>query len=267
MQKFNITDIKSFEFADLQSNHIVGNDKFEAFSFKSLQGETLHGTLPSEETISDERKFEREKSFQIDSIVRESRGINRQEKNELDIKINQEVKKKLEQTYEEAHGKGLELGRNEGLVEVQKNLEASSLKKLDELTRVINEVQTQANELVSKNHLEIQEFVKRFTKWIILKEINEKTYLTDLLEKLILELNARRNLIIRVGKENFSQMPEVLQIVQSKIGELPNVRVEIVSEIRHPGIILESENGLIDGSMEQIFENIDKIFEQVSVNE
>ena len=62
-------------------------------------------------------------------------------------------------------------------------------------------------------------------------------------------------------------MPEVIQLVESRLGQLTNIRVEIVPEIIHPGIILESENGLIDGSMEGVFRNIDKIFEQVTSNE
>jgi hypothetical protein len=50
--------------------------------------------------------------------------------------------------------------------------------------------------------------------------------------------------------------------------EQPNfVRVEIVPELNHPGIILESENSLIDGSLEGVFQNIDKIFEQVVKHE
>jgi flagellar assembly protein FliH len=62
-------------------------------------------------------------------------------------------------------------------------------------------------------------------------------------------------------------MPEVIQTVETRLGQLTNVRVEIVPEINHPGIILESENGLIDGSLEGVFQNIDKIFEQVVKHE
>ena len=123
---------------------------------------------------------------------------------------------------------------------------------------------TTGNEkIIDKSRHEIYEFVKRFTKWIVLKEINEKLYLENLLEKLILELNARKNLIIKVGLANFNQMPEVVQAVEARLGQLSNLRIEVVPEIQHPGIILESENSLIDGSIEGVFQNIDKIFEQV----
>ena len=62
-------------------------------------------------------------------------------------------------------------------------------------------------------------------------------------------------------------MPEVIAVVESRLGQLQNIRIEIVPEINHPGIILESENGLIDGSIEGVFANIDKIFESVLKHE
>ncbi len=97
----------------------------------------------------------------------------------------------------------------------------------------------------------------------MLKEINEKMYLENLLEKLILELNSRKNIIVKVGQNNFAHMPEIIKTVEAKLGQLSNVRVEIVPELNEPGIILECENGLIDGSLQGVFLNIDKIFEQV----
>jgi flagellar assembly protein FliH len=134
---------------------------------------------------------------------------------------------------------------------------------VEDFGQVIAQVQGQSNKIMENNRSEVYEFVKRFTKWIILKEVNEKVYLEGLLEKLILELNARKNLIVKVGRANFSQMPEVIAAVEARLGNLQNVRIEIVPEINHPGIILESENGLIDGSLEGVFKNIDKIFESV----
>jgi flagellar assembly protein FliH len=263
MQKYRDGEIQTFEFADLNSTHVVSQTKFETFSFKDINGEPFNADKPSDEEIRQERSFERKSNFKIDGVVRDSRGISGQEKSDLEEKIQQEVNTRLEAAYQEAYKEGLEKGRAEGREESLKEFNEVLAQKMDELGEVIAHVQTQTSKILDKNHQEVYEFIKRFTKWIVLKEINEKTYLEDLLEKLILELNARKNLIIKVGKSNFSQMPEVVQSVEAKLGQLSNVRIEIVPEINHPGIILESENGLIDGSLEGVFQNIDKIFELV----
>lgn len=263
MQKYRDAEIKSFEFSDLEGTHVVTQGEFKSFSFHELNGEVFSREKVTEETLREERSFEKDKNFKIDKVVRNSRGLARQEQSDLEKKIEDEVARRLETAYQEAYNQGLEQGREQGKTEAYAEYEKSLNEKVEGFMQVISQVQQQSGKIIEKNRHEIYEFVKRFTKWIVLKEINEKVYLENLLEKLILELNARKNLIVKVGKENFSQMPEVVKAVEEKLGQLTNLRVEIVPEIHHPGIILESENGLIDGSIEGIFQNIDKIFEQV----
>lgn len=264
MQKYRGTDIRPFEFTDLKGDHVVSGNGFRPFVFEDIQGESVNGAkAPSEEVIRKERSFEKNTSFKIDGLVREYRGLSRQEQSDLEQKIEQEVKARLETAYQEAYAEGLARGIEEGRSKAQEEWEAASVAKVTELTQVIEEVTQHSQNLLDKNREDIYEFIRRFTKWVILKEIDQKTYLENLLERLVLELNARKNLIIKVGKNNFSQMPEVVSAVEQKLGQLSNVRIEIVPEVQHPGIILESENGLIDGSLEGVFATIDKVFEQV----
>ena len=263
MQKFRSSDIKSFEFSDLKGTHVVTQSEFKSFNFSELNGESFKSEKVSEETVRSERGFEKKNNFRIDGAVRDSRGLSRQENSDFESRIAEEVTRRLEMAYQDAHNEGLEKGRAEGKAEAFAQYQQELEVKIEDFVQVVNAMQSQNNKLLEKNRHEIYEFIKRFTKWIVLKEINEKVYLETLLEKLILEMNTRKNLIVKVGRANFSQMPEVIQVVEGRLGQLSNLRVEIVPEIHHPGIILESENGLIDGSIEGVFQNMDKIFEQV----
>lgn len=267
MQKFRESDIKSFEFSDLKHNQEVSESGFKAFSFNELKGDVVKREKISEETLRSERSFEKKNNFQIDGAVRDSRGLSRQEQSDFEIKIQEEVNRRLELAHQEAYADGLEKGRAEGKAEAFAEYESQLSQLIQEFSDVINGLASQNDKIIENNRHDIYEFVKRFTKWIVLKEINEKVYLEGLLEKLILELNARKNLIVKVGRANFNKMPEVIQNVEARLGQLSNVRVEIVPELNHPGIILESENSLIDGSLEGVFQNIDKIFEQVVKHE
>lgn len=266
MQKSRNADIKPFQFQDLKGTHVIEQNAFQAFEFKTLSGESVTRKAISEEEIRSERTHAKKNNFKVDDVVRDSRGIARQEQSDFEQRIQQEVARRLEALSEEAYREGLERGREEGKEIALQEFHEAMGQRVEELGQVIIQVQGQSDNILERNRSEVYEFVKRFTKWIILKEINEKTYLEALFEKLILELNARKNLIVKVGQKNFAQMPEVIQAVEARIGQLSNVRIEIVPEINHPGIILESENGLIDGSMEGVFQNIDKIFEQVIQN-
>lgn len=263
MQKTRAKDFKVFEFADLQSSHVITQEpKFESFAFKNLDGSVKVKKI-SDETLRQERNFEKKSNFRIDDAVRECRGLSRQEQNDLEKKINEEVNRRLEAAYQEAYNEGLSKGKEEGQAEALNEYRKTMMEKVEKFGDQIALVQNSSGKILEKNRSEMYEFIKRFTKWIVFKEINEKVYLEQLLEKLILELNARKNLIVKVGRENFADMPEVIQAVEARLGQLQNIRIEIVPEINHPGIILESENGLIDGSLEGVFQNIDKIFGQV----
>jgi flagellar assembly protein FliH len=257
------SDIKPFQFADLQSHHVVSQNTSKPFEFKPLSGTSVQSEQASDDEIRSERSYALKNSFKIDGNVAEHRGLSRQEQNDFERKIQEEVERRIEDAYAKAYQEGIEKGKIEGrelaLVELNKAL----AQKIEEFSGVVESVKAQTEGIVEKNKAEVYEFVKRFTKWIVMKEIDERSYLENLLEKLILELNARKNLIIKVGKNNFSQMPQIISNIESRLGQLTNVRVEIVPEIVHPGIILESENGLINGSLEGVFQNIDKIFEQI----
>ena len=263
MQKFRNSEIKTFKFSDLQGDHVVTSGDFKNFSFEELTGESSHREKITEEIVRTERNFEQKNDFKIDGAVRNSRGLAKQEQSDFDKRISEEVNRRLTTAHQEAFNEGLEKGRAEGKAEAFAQYQEELQQKLDGFVEIVQTLQSQNTHLIEQNKQEIYEFIKRFTKWIILKEINEKVYLETLLEKLILELNARKNLIVKVGRANFSQMPEVIQVVEAKLGSLSNIRIEIVQELHHPGIILESENGLIDGSIEGVFKNIDKIFEIV----
>jgi flagellar assembly protein FliH len=267
MEKFRNSEIKTFQFSDLQGTHVISPSKLEPFNFKELNGEVFNKEKISEDKVRIERSHEQNSSFRIDEKVRTSRGLAGQEQSDFENRIQDEVERRLKITHQEAYNSGLAQGREQGQAEAFAQYQAGLSENTVALEEVINAIKTQGNTVLEENRQEVYEFIKRFTKWIIFKEIDPKVYLEQLLEKLILELNARRNLIIKVGRENFSQMPEVIQAVESKLGQLSNVRVEIVPEIKYPGIILESENSLIDGSLETVFLNIDKIFGQVTKNE
>lgn len=264
MQKYRDGDIKPFQFNDLQGESVNSRGSgFKPFAFDELSGESVNSQSASDEEIRTERTHERKNNFKIDSAVREMRGISRQEQSDFEARVDAEVQRRLNAVQEKAYAEGVEQGKEDGKAQAYEEHQAKLGAELENFSQVLTELSSQSKSMIEEERHNIYEFIKRFTKWIVLKEIDEKVYLEKLLEKLILELNAKKNLIIKVGKNNFQAMPEILTAVEARLGQLQNTRIEIVPEIQHPGIILESDNGLIDGSLEGVFGNIDRIFEQV----
>ena len=172
MEKFRNTEIKPFQFSDLQSTHVVQQTQLKPFEFKTLQGESISDINVSEEDIRTERKFAKKNNFKIDDIVRDYRGLSRQEQNDLEQRIQEEVKRRLDAAYEEAYKEGIERGQNEGREAAQNEFQETLLKRIEDLDEVIAKVNSQSDKILENNKQEVYEFIKRFTKWILLKEIN-----------------------------------------------------------------------------------------------
>ena len=62
-------------------------------------------------------------------------------------------------------------------------------------------------------------------------------------------------------------MPDVLAVVQKKLGSIENVRVEVDYETSKNGINLECDNGIINGTFEEQFRTMDRLFHAVGINE
>jgi flagellar assembly protein FliH len=73
-------------------------------------------------------------------------------------------------------------------------------------------------------------------------------------------------LVIHVNEDAFGYMPEIVKIVDRKVGKLTNVRLEVDLDMHENGVKLESENNIIDGSLEAQFNTIDRLFQNVGVN-
>ena len=140
----------------------------------------------------------------------------------------------------------------------------SADEKLQSITEMIEVILATQKEVVVKQKDEVYRLLKNLTKWIVLKEISaDKDYTKNLLEKLFQEIESRNKMLIQVSAVDFESMPEILNYIQEKFGKLTNVRVEIDPEITSHGIILETENGILNATIEEQFKSLDKLFESV----
>ena len=110
------------------------------------------------------------------------------------------------------------------------------------------------------------ETILNLTKWVILRELKDDgEYVHRLLEKLITEIQTKSNILIQIDERSFRDMPDILEVVEERLGSLSNVRLEKDFDIDGPGIVLESDNGIINGTLKEQFNNLDKLFLKVGL--
>ncbi len=257
-------DIKDFSFPEF--NGAANTDSgAKEFLFRELADVQAKGEEKAK-IIKAERERAENSGFSISPIVREYRGISRQEIEERERRIEDEVHKRVELLRQEAIQEGYQEGVEQGKAEVFHQTRRMTEEKLAHLTALIQEVLAQKEELLGREKSEVYRLVRNLSKWVILRELKDDgVYLERLLEKLITELGSKQNLLIQVNRSQFESMPEVLEVVQEKIGQLANVRVEHDSAVSANGFIIESENGIINGTLEEQFTQLDRLFETVGL--
>lgn len=216
--------------------------------------------------IKAEREHAEKSGFSISPIVREYRGISRQEVEERERRIEDEVQKRVELIRAQAAQEGYQEGVEQGREEVFHQTRVMTEEKLAHLTNLIETLLAEKEELLAKEKNEVYQLVRNLTKWVILRELNDDgKYLQRLLEKLIVEMGTKQNLLIQVNRAQFESMPEVLEVVEAKLGQLKNVRVENDQSVSNNGFVVESENGIINGTLEEQFAQLDRLFETVGL--
>ncbi|GAB4016615.1 MAG: hypothetical protein Fur0010_16500 [Bdellovibrio sp.] len=260
-------EVRSYEFLQFESK-VKKADGAQPFEFKDLLSGDPRKTDRHQKVIKIERDFAKKSNFTISPIVRQHRGMDDQEVEEYEKRVLDEVEKRLSKIEEQAFAKGYEDGKAKGMEEIFNQTRAETEAKLEHLSEIINQVMLYKANLLENEKHEVYRMIKNLAKWIILRELKDDgEYAKRLLEKLILELQTKTNLLIKVNKHYFEQMPEVLEHIEKKLGLLKNVRVEIGYDIEGPGMIVESENGIINGDLAQQFINLDKLFASLGIDE
>jgi flagellar assembly protein FliH len=243
-------------------------DKVINFEFKPLltAGQAI-AKRDFQKTIKEERTHAKNTQFKVNPIVEKFRGLKDQEEQEYQASVEKEVVRRISEIQDEAFKAGFDEGVNQGREEIFNEMRSVVDQKLENFSEMVTEVLKTQEEIISKQKKEIYQLLKNLTKWIIIRELKEDgAYIERLLEKLLLETQARQNLLIQVNSNNFSEMPDVLAHIQGRLGELKNVRIEIDSAIATRGMIIESDNGIINATMEEQFKSLDNLFEDVLID-
>jgi flagellar assembly protein FliH len=261
------TDVQDYKFHSFTEEDVnVGEVK--PFEFKPLLSQSqIVAKAEFQKLIKEERTHAKNTNFKVNPIVEKFRGLKDQEAQEYEASVQKEVARRVSEIQDEAFKAGFDEGVNQGREEIFNEMRNVVDQKLENFSEMITNVLSTQDAIITNQKKEIYHLLKNLSKWIILRELKDDgQYVERLLEKLLLEIQARQNLLIQVNSNDFKGMPEVLAHVQSRLGELKNVRIEIDTAIETRGMIIESDNGIINASMEEQFKSLEKLFEDVLVD-
>ncbi len=260
--------VSEYEFRPLHASAGPNDGTVSEFDFQPLNRNQVMDIQRHEKVIQIERSNAERSNFKISPVVREHRGINRQEELERQRLIQEEVERQLVKVQKLAYEEGLEKGMQDGREEVFNQLRTEVDSKVEQLQEMINVTLSKQAELLQNEKMAVYRTIKNLTKWIILRELKDDgDYVLRLLEKLISELQVKSNILVQIDPRSFAEMPDVLELIKERMGAMDKVRVECDYDIEGPGIVVESDNGIINGSLKEQFQSLAKLFENVGLNE
>ncbi len=255
----------NFSSFDAGSEEGVEAYKLKNFDLNEFPRDSIPEKVVPEKVIRREREAEQNSAFAISSIVKKSRGLIKQEQQDYQQRIHDAVEKRVSELQETAFQQGYDAGVEKGYEDALQEAMAKYEDQISSFQEMIAQVVSYKDDLFEVQRQDIFKMVKALGKWVVNREIRNDQYIADLLEKMILELHARSDLLIKVNADNYENMPKILELIQKKIGQLSNVRVEVSGDMKAPGLVVESSNGMIDGSLEAQFLSIDRVFESIGI--
>ncbi len=261
-----ITSYKFKSFDKVIKEKIENSDDVKKYEFSSL--ENFKQVKKEKDLVDFISTSSKAKGFNISPIVREHKGFKDRDIEEREGRIAEEIEKRFNRIKKQGFDQGCSEGFEEGKKEVYDQTKVATEEKLDALTSMISDTLKTQEELLVNQKKQIYYMIRNLTKWIILRELKDDgRYIERLLERLLIEMNAKKNILVRVNKNDFERMPDILSVIQNKLGTIENVRIEVDYETSKNGIILECDNGIINGTFEEQFRTMDRLFHAVGINE
>lgn len=252
----NETVIKSYSFANLSDKKVERSN-----DHRDLWHKELSSTEKSNfKTVNSHLFEQRHSSFKLEESVQDSRGLSSLIKNDEDKKVSQLVQVKMDKLREAAYKEGFQIGKEDGSKLAYEAGQKIANEKMDEVVELLSDLKSQTENLLLDHKKQILDMTKSISKWLMHKESAVEGYLPQLLEKLIYEISDRHNLIIKFDQNSFERHQQIIETVQSKVGEMKNLRIEIDRDMHMTGVSVESNHSILESGLETQFELIDRVF-------
>lgn len=252
-------EVAEYEFPDLLSQK--QKKGITSFEYAPIVP-TKTNQIELENEIRSEREFAQKNEFTFLPFVQDFRGIKKQEEEDYQKRLAHDVETYVARLKDDAFQKGFNEGKDLGKKEIYGELTTKVDENLKQFLAMMDEVRKTKETIIAKEINEIYSLIRTLTKWVILRELKDDgQYVNRLLEKLIVDLQTKNNVLVKVNLDWFKAMPEVVAQVEKTFGGLTNTRIEFNHDLGQYGMMVESESNLVDGTIEAQFSNLDKLFD------
>lgn len=198
--------------------------------------------------------------FKVDKVISEYIGIDQIERESQQkevakqaLELTQEIQEKA---YGEAYAMGLEEGKEKAFL-VEKEKIEKRLKIMEDMLSRMKKIKTQ---FMRENESQIVSLCLYMAQRLLFKEVKENpTYIKDVLSKLFETIQHDEEMFIRLSPNDFEWFESNKESFFKDLHLDPGTKIEADPQINPGGLIIETEFGIVDATIEQRIEKIEEV--------
>ena len=158
-------------------------------------------------------------------------------------------------------------GYQHGLEQAQQELETFQQTMGESVSGVLGAIQGQCSSIFDNWRQELVTMLRVSLQKALSIELDENrhTVLENLLTLSLEELDSKRNLVIKVNPEDAPAVQDIISLAQSRFPGLEAWSVKADEHIGTGGMVLESDNGMVDNTIESRFALVDNVLAQLAI--
>jgi flagellar assembly protein FliH len=233
----------------------------KTFQPRSLSGDVVHsydktkeqyGKLAATDQGADGR-------FNLHPAARKSLGIDHEEQRHLEVRINEEVEKRLAELKEQAREEGFALGKSEGQELALQEFQVQTQPVYDRFMNVLSEFENSKQEIFHANEQFLIQLVFQVAKQVTLKEVKaDPNYVKNLCALLVEQIGAKDHVKIKIGRDDFNQVETIRDYLKQQFIDLKNIQIDVSDEFVNGGCKVETDLARINASVDTQLQLINK---------
>ena len=219
----------------------------------------------SEETLDYVQNNENRTDFRVDKIVAEYVGIDELEKESQQKEIAVQALKLSKDVQEKAYAEAYALGLVEGEKKAYDEEKERVNNELVHIKSLIDEIKVIKTNLMKENEKQIVNLCLYLAKRLMMKEVNtDEAYIQGLIKKSLEMAQSDEEVTIRVSSEDNLWIEKHHDTIFKELNLDSSTKVEADESISRGGVIIETNHGVIDATIEQRFDKLESILKNQS---
>ena len=199
--------------------------------------------------------------FRVNAVVAEYTGIKELEKLSQQRELEKEALKLSQEVQETAYKEAYNLGKEEGRKEAFDQEKARIDDEIETFRKIIEEIRSIKTGLLKDNEKHIVNLCFYLAKRLLMKEIDENVeYPKTIIKRAIEMAQSDENITIRLSPTDYKFIMRNKEEVLADLNLNQNTKIE-EEDMERGGVILETNYGVIDASIEQRLEKLKDLLE------